>query len=132
MLEYDFTIYGNHQSKRGNPVPYTRTLRHAWRQDASRYMGWQEYVRKVFLDQNKNIDTKAMWKYGKPIKLKPGQTAQMHLVIWWATKKHGDPDNIFKGIVDALFVDDREVYGGFVLGGYDKHNPRVDVKIIIN
>lgn len=40
-------------------------------------------------------------------------SARMDIKIAWANEHHGDPDNIFKGIADALFYDDKHLAGSF-------------------
>jgi hypothetical protein len=37
----------------------------------------------------------------------------MDIKIFWSSDHHGDPDNIFKGIADALFTDDKYLSGSF-------------------
>ena len=37
----------------------------------------------------------------------------MHLKIFWADETHGDADNVFKGVADSLFENDKELDGSF-------------------
>ncbi len=128
---YEFEIRGNHNNPRGNPVPYTRTLSHAWRNDATRYKQWLRHVLNSFLSNySKGKEVRNIYTHGKPLVLGPDEMAQMDITIFWKNKRHGDPDNIFKGIADALFYDDREVYGSIKLGGFsDKPRVKVNIKI---
>jgi len=66
----------------------------------------------------------------KPIILKNSKV-RVDTIITWANHKHGDADNVHKGILDALFVNDKCVTTGF----YDsevKKKGVVDVKITIS
>lgn len=115
---HTFTIHGNTESPTGNPTPYTRTLRGKWRKDAEKYKQWGHKVRAAFLDANP--DNTGIGRYRhmialkkKPIVLANRQKARMHIKITWATENHGDPDNIFKGIADALFYNDKHLDGSF-------------------
>lgn len=120
-MQIQFTISGNHEDPIGNPVPYVRSTRNAlWREEGRRYAAWKEYVRGIYLAAaaskgilapkevvNLNVTGE------KPIKLERGQRARMDLTIYWKNGAHGDPDNIWKGIADALFKNDRNVDGSF-------------------
>lgn len=111
-----FTIHGNATTRFGNPTPYTRTLRGKRRPDAIKYQQWQEHVRNTFLTANPDHTgvgryRMMVYKFGKP--LVGNIKARMDLQIEWATEGHGDPDNIFKGIADALFTQDKNLDGSF-------------------
>lgn len=47
-----------------------------------------------------------------PIKIKEYR-AEMHLKIYWSDESHGDADNVFKGVADSLFENDKELDGSF-------------------
>lgn len=49
----------------------------------------------------------------KVIVLPKGKKAYMDIFIFWADGKHGDPENIFGSIADALFWDDKHLCGSF-------------------
>lgn len=115
MAEIKFTIKGNQDDWRGNPIPYHRTTRRSlWTEAGKRYAAWKEYVLVEF--------TFAYAAYAKragirvPIigrlstKEKP---MTMVLAIEWADRSHGDPDNVFKGIADAIFEQDKNLDGSF-------------------
>ncbi len=136
-MEIKFTINGNQEDPAGNPIPYHRvTGKGLWLPAAKRYAAWKDYVKNEFLDQAKNHIIKPdgyLFGYpiiGKPIVLEHNQKAYMHLKIFWHNGAHGDPDNIFKGIADALFKNDKNLYGSFKPGESDGKG-RVEIKIKI-
>lgn len=107
-MTYTFTINGNHENIFANPVPYFRTTQGSKFSDgALRYAKWKSYVQKCFEIQN---DLKPV--LGKPITLTKTQTAEMHIFIGWADNTHGDCDNVYKGIADALFKNDKQLTKG--------------------
>lgn len=136
MRIINFTIKGNHENQKGNPVPYVRyTQGGHWKPQAKRYNEWKDYVRTAFLDalegKNKSIATVAIWHHQKPVILLNNQKAEMDIKTFWKNHAHGDPDNIWKGIADALFQNDKNLDGSFE-SEVDPENPRVEVKITIN
>lgn len=121
--EIRFTIKGNQEDPKGNPIPYLRTTQRSSRfnEKAKRYHAWKDYVRfAAFGDGG----------YGADRQLDPLYKSYMSIVVFFANKKHADPDNIFKGIADAMFFNDKYLAGTFDYH-YDKENPRVEVKILI-
>lgn len=46
----------------------------------------------------------------------------MQLQITWANETHSDCDNVFKGIADALFMNDKHLVGCFDY----KHGDKID------
>lgn len=124
-MELTFTIRGNHEDPHGNPVPYVRSTRGAlWRKDGKRYAEWKQFVRAAFLAvcfQNEKCipwiskeSARELYDLSiKPIDTRQFWEARMNLMIYWRNRAHGDPDNIWKGIADALFADDRNLNGGF-------------------
>jgi len=103
-----FTISGNQENALANPIPYFRTTQGSkWSKGAMRYTAWKQYVQKCLEKQN-NLKAVA----GKPIKLTEEKTATMDIAIEWANKAHADCDNIFKGIADALFDNDKHITSG--------------------
>ncbi len=140
-----FTILGNHEDPHGNPVPYQRALNFAWRKASARYMDWLEYVRDeyrramttanfpVVIDDDVANGAKLAKITGSahPIRLKKC-FAKMNLKIYWANNAHGDPDNVFKGIADALFQNDKNLDGSFESHMADDGRGRVEAEIIIS
>jgi len=55
----------------------------------------------------------------------------MNIQIFWHGENHGDPDNVFKGIADALFADDKHLDGSFN-SQHQKGDPRVEVCIVFH
>lgn len=115
-MKIEFTIFGNQENRNGNPVPYTRTPRASmWRKDAIRYRAWKDYVAAAYDRQVPDHVRKALRprQYNQnPIELKNGQTAVVSTYIEWSDGTHGDADNVHKGILDSLFVNDKNVVEG--------------------
>lgn len=134
MMQIRFTIEGNHLDIKGNPVPYMRLVRGHWKKGDEKYLEWGDYVRARF-QRTANIisdpiGTNArVMRSGKEIvgicdageivlNIEKPITVQqlkmrLDLKIYWHNKAHGDPDNIFKGIADALIHQDKNVDGSF-------------------
>ncbi len=58
----------------------------------------------------------------------PKKKVYMDVMIYFGNRRHGDPENIRKGIQDAVYRQDRMVAGA-VDFDYDSKNPRVEVEI---
>jgi len=103
-------ITGNTRNKSGNPIPYTRTLSHAWRGDAIRYHEWQQLVRAEFV---KRYPRRARYDFKKGNLKTPLDTGSRQIKanceITYKDKTHGDADNIIKGMLDALLENDKYV-----------------------
>ena len=121
MKTIKFTIKGNQENPQGNPIPYFRTTQAGqFNKGAKRYHAWKDYVRAHYLDalgEIKHIDRADFGEahdllQKKPIAKQAGKI-HMRLCITWANKAHADSDNIFKGIADALFMDDKYLSGEF-------------------
>lgn len=130
-----FTIYGNQEDPEGNPIPYVRSTQKAlWRRDWKRYAAWKEFVQKRLIVSNLGDQITFirdnLWSLKKPLII-TGK-ARMDLKIFWKKGTHGDPDNIFKGIADALFVDDRNLDGSFESSSAEDGKGRVEVIINVN
>lgn len=112
--EIKFTIVGTHDSPDANPIPYKRlTQKMKYTSRGVEYEHWKAHVVKAFLD---SLDRQAQQPYirnlqlkRKPIALQPNQKARLTVHIRFKDEKHGDPDNVAKGINDALFIDDKHV-----------------------
>lgn len=135
MKTIAFTIYGNQENKKGNPIPYFRTTQAGqWTKGAKRYHAWKDYVRASYLDalgEIKKIERAQFGEMHDLLQKKPiadtGKKMHMRLCITWANKAHADSDNIFKGIADALFMNDK-----YLSGEFDYHYgdvPKVEVTI---
>lgn len=141
-----FTIHGNQQDLKGNPIPYLRMTRGelkllkipghkirsksamAKREGIQRYLDWKEYVKMCLYFNPIGNGERQLKKVKIDQLLNCGEKVHMDCSIYFANKKHGDPDNIFKGIGDAIFTNDKHVVGSFDYE-YDKDRPRVEVTI---
>ncbi len=135
MKEIKLTITGNQENKKGNPIPYYRvTSQSKFSDGTKRYHAWKGYVVATLIDwldalpKEKRAEYKELIDFTdkKPIKA-TADKIHMRLCITWADKKHGDCDNVFKGIADALFMNDK-----YVSGAFDYHygdQAKVDVTI---
>lgn len=139
-MTIQFTIYGNQNDSTGNPIPKVRkTLRQQWTPEAKRYAEWKNWVVKSYLGylnqhgEYKAIDIAnvAILHHGKPIILLNDQKAQMDIRIFWKNGAHGDPENVFGSIADALFVDDKNLDGSFESQIAPDGRGRVEVEIKI-
>lgn len=141
-----FTINGNQEYEDGNPIPYFRTTQGSqFTEGAIRYREWKKYVQKTYknavgeaeVEEKKTRMTVGEYhefikkdkKSDKPIDLK-GSKAYMTLQITFSDKTHGDCDNVFKGIADALFQNDKTLASRGFDYQYGKSG-RVDVLIEI-
>lgn len=111
-MRYEFTVLGNQSNPFGNPIPYFRTTQGSkWSTGARRYAAWKDFVAGEFERQVREFVRRKNSYTSKPIDLK-GKVARMDIVIEWSSKTHADCDNVFKGIADALFVDDKNLAAG--------------------
>lgn len=125
-----FTIKGNPEDLEGNPVPYVRVVGRAlWLPTAKRYYAWKEYVRSIF---TRNHPEYSPAERIQPLTTKPSERARMDIRIYWVGGVHADPDNIFKGIADALFENDKHLDGSFESRIASDGKGRVDVTITLN
>lgn len=118
MKTIKFIILGNHKDPVGNPVPKLKmTGKQHWMPKALEYSEWKHHVIRALLedlDTKKDYDTQRICEANigrvhKPIVLGKDEHAQMILRIKWNDNTHGDPENIFGAIADALFWNDKNV-----------------------
>lgn len=107
-----------------NAVPYKRTTQRQMYKDLGyqKYQRWKTLVKKAFMAE--------FGKYPKQV-FKKNEKYYMDIKIYFFNKAHGDSDNVFKGISDALFekpLNDKFIAGSFDFF-YDKEKPRVEVEI---
>ena len=118
-LEVRFTIRGNSTSPTGNPMPKLKmTGKQHWTTRAQLYVAWKNHVVKQLLDNARGMKSYPLIVRNIGIKGKAFETSEtmkghMKLTIRWANKAHGDPENIFGSIADALFVQDKFLDGSF-------------------
>ena len=138
-----FVIEGNHENKKGNPIPYLRMtqneikllkipdeklmdsgIKKKW--GIRRYLNWKKYV-EVYLYFYSRIGGRKARKE-EIERIINQDKVKLDCMIYFANKKHGDPDNIRKGIQDSIFGNDKHVVG-CVDYDYDSVKPRVEVSI---
>lgn len=108
----------------GNPVPYKRTTQKQMFVDKRYkiYTNWKAHVVATFIKEFKT--------YPKNV-FKPKIKYYVDIIVYYKDMTHGDTDNVFKGILDALFakpLNDKYIAGSMDYF-YDKENPRVEIKI---
>lgn len=131
-----FTILGNQEKPTGNPIPYHRTTQKGlWDPASKRYKAWKDYVCLALIDSSSEELAKGFkirfFRKLKPIDLSE-KRAVMNIQILWKNGSHGDCDNIWKGIADALFQNDKHVAGSFQYEYSGDKVGKVEVEIKIN
>jgi len=88
-----FTVIGNHEDPKGNPIGYTRTTQRQKYKDpnAKRYEAWKDYVWTSLLKTEP-----------KPPRFENGQKIVISCYIEYKNRRRPDPGNVVKGIADAL------------------------------
>ncbi len=113
MQTLSFTVHGNQQNPKGNPLGYHRTTQASkWGKAHQKYVAWKSYVQQAFNFQCVYVASKTSMAF-QPICLEPGQKAYLDIMIHYANDLRSDPDNVQKGIADALFVNDKNVAGSY-------------------
>lgn len=114
-----FEIVGTHEGPSENAIPKLKmTGKQHWTEKAQRYVKWKSHVVTALMDAVRGTDFEAMVVRNvglgkKPIKTAFDLPAKMDLMIHWRDKQHGDPENIFGSIADALFSEDKYLAGSF-------------------
>jgi Holliday junction resolvase RusA-like endonuclease len=130
-----FTIKGNQDDYEGNPLPYLRVVRRAlWLPQAKKYNAWKAYIRKVVYHDYPEFlmcAGKVLLTDVQPFTTSHSRIARMDIKIFWMNGVHGDPDNIFKGIADAIFKNDKYLDGSFESRNSTDGKGRVDVTITL-
>lgn len=119
MKIYSFDIRGNQTDPFGNAFPKLKmTGKQSWTDKAQAYAMWKVYVQKAYLDSlppdQYQQALRNIFKHKKPIVLEKDALALMDLKISFKGGVHGDPENIFGSIADALFYNDKNLYGSFL------------------
>ena len=121
MKKIRFTIRGNQENSYGNPIPYLRTTQNSqWTDKAQRYQAWKGHVVANFIDCIQAMPKEERAEFAdvinladkKPIKKSKNKIAVIATFVF-KDDTHADCDNIFKGIADALFMNDKYVIGSF-------------------
>lgn len=115
----NFTIRGNQNDAWGNPIPYKRTLSHVYSKVSRDYHQWLDYVRAEFeRTATGTMDacgpTSESFPFPDFSSFKPDVSITCR--IWWRDGHHGDVDNVLKGILDALFKNDKCVFAISAIG----------------
>ena len=125
-----FTIKGNQEDIEGNPLPYVRVVGRAlWLPGAKKYHAWKEYVRSVFY---RNYPEFSSVDQVQPLTTKISERAYMAIRIHWVNGVHADPDNVFKGLADAIFKNDKFLDGSFESRYAPDGKGKVEVEITLN
>lgn len=120
MIEIRFTIKGTHEGPTNNAIPkLKKTGKQHWTPAARRYVKWKEHCVRALLEELERRSPAAAREaaknyaiFGKPLVLAT-RRARMDIVIVWSDGHHGDPENIFGSIADALFHNDKYLAGSF-------------------
>ena len=133
MKKITFLVKGNQDDWHGNPVPYVRVVKRAlWLPGARRYNAWKNYVRRSFYGEYPEYLMRAgthILTDLLPLTTNSADRARMDIRIYWRNGIHGDPDNIFKGIADALFTNDKFLDGSFETHYSPDGKGRVEIDI---
>lgn len=128
-----FTIQGNQENPIGNPLGYHRTTQRGKYGKANvRYYKWLMHVRSAFIKANaqKGNEMIPLSKKDKPIE-SGSSKVYLHTKIYFHNNSRSDPDNVQKGIADALFVNDKNVAGSYDFELAEDKAGKVLVTIII-
>lgn len=141
MKKISFTIQGNHKDPYGNPLPKLKmTGKQRWMPKAQEYGRWKQHVKGCFLSELvdegllKRADFRDLIYVHEDLKpiVKSKKPARMEIMIWWCSDVHGDPENIFGSIADALFENDKYLAGSFDFAQSPNKKARVDVTITLS
>jgi len=130
MTEWSFTVSSEGF---GNPVPCKRATQKkaesvAWSKsketlDYKKYLDWKKHIRSCFIDYfdepPENIFEKNKKYY-------------VHVMIYYKNRTGGDPDNIGKGVKDAIFakpLNDKYCADSNDFSFEESDNPRVEITI---
>lgn len=139
-MNLEFTIEGNPDDPTGNAVPKLKmTGKQHWTKKAQRYVAWKEHVCSAFFQGLKNMQSEERAEMEEFVDylthVKPLFTGtkkvHMDLMIYWKNGRHGDPENIFGSIADAIFDQDKYLAGSFDFEEKPVGAGRVDVKITV-
>ncbi len=136
MKKITFIVKGNQEDIHGNPIPYMRVVKRAlWLPEARRYNAWKSFVRRSFFGDYPEYLIRAgnhLLTELQPFTTSSGEKARMDIRVYWRNGIHGDPDNIFKGIADALFKNDKFLDGSFETHYSPEGKGRVEIDITLN
>lgn len=119
-MSIHFIIPGNNADHKGNPMPKLKmTGKQQWTPRARKYARWKEYIVVKLIEHLQTIDpqiartcARNYAAVGKPLVL-GNNRARMDIVITWKNGVHGDSENVYGAIADALFFNDKTLSGSF-------------------
>lgn len=119
-FEISFDVVGTHRGPECNPKPKIRkTFRQRWTPEVLEYIQWKEHIIASFWrafeshsDRYDHLFGSVLSRLAKPV-VTARQRCRMDIVIYWRGHSHGDPENIFGSIADALFSNDKYLAGSF-------------------
>ena len=118
-MKHVLVIHGNHENPQGNPIPYERMTQRGKfvRHDAQRYLAWVKFVQLQWQLQVK-----------EPLPAVKNGSYRIDVLCCFKGEAHADPDNIFKGLVDAICKNcgDKHVAGS-VTFTHTKTDPFVSI-----
>ena len=99
------------------------TGKQSWTPKARGYSKWKQHVVGAFIgaissgplarSKSTQVIGHRLAMGHKPICLGPGESAFMSIAIRFCGGVHGDPENVFGSIADALFDNDKRLSGAF-------------------
>ncbi len=118
MTSYILIIKGNQESALGNPIGYySMTHRGKWvDKRAIRYLAWKRFVVHCWI-----------MKFGNLPKFKPGAEIRLNVHCSFKNERHFDPENVRKGISDALFKNDKHVWGTVTFNHSEPAGVRIEI-----
>lgn len=128
---YRFTVYGNEESRLGNPRGYVRTTqRGKWVSLAfRRYQQYQGVIVAALLDAYPDPGLRRNCVVsGKPIVVSKSEKYRLRLRVFYANDRRPDPSQVLKAVEDAVFAPDKNVES-CVAYDFDPVAPRVEVAI---
>jgi hypothetical protein len=122
---FQLSVYGNMEDPKGNPIPYFRqTQGTKFSKGAKRYHAWQQHLIDQFCAQNRGHQLLCDGKRLKPFTTEKESHGILIVKSYFGKLNHGDSENIRKGVADALYIQDKWLFG-CDLFGFDKSSPRV-------
>lgn len=127
--KYTFEVIGNQEDPKGNPLGYFRmTQGTKWSTAAQKYLKWKSHVVKAF--------NKAGYQHHNPLNFAPvslqkNEAARVDISIVFANERRADCDNVYKGVLDALFENDKQVMAGSFYAVVDSSGGKISIEINI-
>jgi len=115
---WGLVITGNQEDPCGNPIPYERmTQRNKWLPRNKRYFSWKRYIIESWIE-----------KYYRPPDFLAGVAYRLDVKCYFKGEAHADPENIRKGVQDALFSNDKHIWG-LVSFAHTENCPSVKITV---